>query len=414
MSFVAPPRPPDVERSPQLDPLEALIEEARQRARRRRRTYGAVALVAVLGALNLVFVLGHDGVGVGSAGNDGAQTALPETLRDAEIVVTTHKANGVGDVVLWTPHGVEDLGVVGGWAVGLSPDGSRLLISSDVSQDGLDIVRTDGTKVASIPPAHFGDGAGETAVWSPDGSKVAYAAPPGFSSIYTERYRRLFVMDADGTNARRLPYYALGGPPHAGNVRWSPDGSMIAFAGVESPSTPYRRAIYVVRGDGVGPARRIAIDGGDVHRPSQPAWSPDGSKIAFTAVDERWSAALYVMNADGHNVRLVTGGGHDPVWSPDGTMLAFRSTGRYWTIRTDGSQRRVLTAPIEPSAGLSWSPDSRMLVYVGGDERFISGSGSDVFVVRADGTGRRRILHSSVLSYVSPIWRGGSSTGGSD
>jgi Tol biopolymer transport system component len=255
---------------------------------------------------------------------------------------------------------------------------------------------------------------GETAVWSPDGSRVAYAAPPGFSSIYTERYRRLFVMDADGTNARRLPYYALGGPPFAGNVRWSPDGMLIAFAGLESPARPYQRALYVVSSDGVGPARRIVVDDADVHRPSQPAWSPDGSKIAFTAADERWSAALYVMNVDGTGVRRIAAGGHDPVWSPDGRMLAFRADGRYWTTRSDGTLRKVLTRPVETSAGLSWSPDSAMLTYVGGDELNVAGAGTDVFVVRADGTGRRRIIHSASLAYDSPVWRGGSATGGSD
>jgi hypothetical protein len=396
------------------DPLEALIEEARQRARRRRRMYGAAALVAALAAINGLLLLVGDDASLARSGSADTQLAsLPVTLRNAEIILTAHEATGIATVVRWTPRGVEHLDV-SGWAVGLSPDGSRLLIADGTARDGLDIVRTDGTKVASAPRAHFGDGMGETATWSPDGSKVAYAAPPGFSSVYTERYRRLFVMNADGTNARRLPYYALGGPPFAANVRWSPDGALIAFAGLESSARPYARAIYVVSGDGVGPARRIVIDDADVHRPSQPAWSPDGSKIAFSAADARWSSALYVMNVDGTGVRRIAAGGHDPVWSPDGKMLGYRADRRYWAVRADGSLRRALTRQTEMSAGLSWSPDSRMLVYVGGDERFLVGAGASVFVVRADGTDRRRLVHSSNLSYTSPVWRGGSATLGSD
>jgi Tol biopolymer transport system component len=413
MSVVAPPRPPDLEPPPELDPLEALIEEARQRARRRRRIFGALALVGALAALNVVLAVGRGASNGAQASTDGVQASLPRTLRDAEIILTAHDARNVGTAVRWTTRGVESLGVIG-WAVGLSPDGSRLLIADDTARDGLAIVGTDGTTVTSAPRAHGGDGMGETAVWSPDGSKVAYAAPPGFSSMYTERYRRLFVMDADGTNAHRLPYYALGGPPFAGNVRWSPDGSQIAFAGLTSPAEPYDRAIYVVSGDGVGTARRIVIADPDVRRPTQPAWSPDGSKFAFTAVDARGASALYVMNVDGTDVRLVAAGGHDPVWSPDGTMLAFRADGRYWSAPADGGVRTALTGRMDFAGGLSWSPDSKMLVYAGGDELFTVGSGTDVFAVRADGSGRRRLLHSSTLSYTWPLWRGGSATGGSD
>ena len=391
MTVVAPPRPPEVERPSEHDPLEALIEEARRRARRRRGRN--VALVAVGVAVTVLTAL----LGAATLRDDGregdaisAQVALPLALRSAEIIVTGYPEGAAETVMRWTPGGVEEL-ELGGSVVGWSRDGARLLLVHGYGLDDLDIVGVDGAKIASIPTAHLGDGTGETAVWSPDGSQVAYAAPPGFSTRATERYRRLFVMDADGSNARRLPYFVLGGPPHAGNISWAPEGSRVAFAGRrlvaadrrmgDRVRAPVARSILVLTVGSSEPARTLELPS-DVSRPSQPSWSPDGTRIAFTATDP-WgrASALYVVRADGSGLRLVAQGGRDPIWSPDGARLAYRAGDRAWTIRANGTARKALPGSAH---GLSWSPDGSMLAYVA------DGWGSDVYVVRADGTGRRR------------------------
>lgn len=415
MSVVAPPRPPEIEPSPQFDPLEALIEEARQRARRRRLRNSALVALGVA-AIALVAVIGAVALREGGSEEGGAtaRAGLPTTLRDAEILVTGYPEQGMETVTRWTPGDVEEL-ELGGPVVGWSRDGARLLVVHGYGLDDLDVVRTDGTKVASAPRAHFGDGTGETAVWSPDGSQVAYAAPPGFSTFATERYRRLFVMDADGSNARRLPYFVLGGPPFGGNISWAPGGARIAFAGRrfsdadlrlgDRVRSPVARSIFVLAISGSEPAGRLSTP---VDNPSQPSWSPDGTRIAFTHTGLA-HAGVYVMRSDGSRARLVAPGGQYPLWSPDGTRLAYQAGDRLWTIRADGSDRRVLPSSAN---GVSWSPDGSMLAYVG--QGGISGAGSDVFVVRSDGTHSRRILHSDTVAYRYPIWRGGASTlGGS-
>ena len=118
---------------------------------------------------------------------------------------------------------------------------------------------------------------------------------------------------------------------------------------------------------------------------------------------------MYVMRADGSGMRMIARGGSHPLWSPSGARLAYRAGERTWTVRADGTARAVLPATAH---GVSWSPDGSMLVYVAVDG--FPGIGSDVFVVRADGTDRRRILHSDTLDYRYPVWRGGTSTLGGD
>jgi Tol biopolymer transport system component len=114
------------------------------------------------------------------------------------------------------------------------------------------------------------------------------------------------------------------------DIAWSPDGTKIAFS-YKAPAAP-SYDVAVVRADGRGPITFLTSDPEDDHNP---ALSPDGSKIAF--VRGAVSGALtngdvYVMNADGSNQTLYVDGStsatgsslvHDVVWSPDGTKLAY-------------------------------------------------------------------------------------------
>jgi HYR domain/WD40-like Beta Propeller Repeat len=128
-------------------------------------------------------------------------------------------------------------------------------------------------------------------------------------------------MNSDGSNQINLTNSA---PPfHEANPAWSPDGSKIAFSGQDADNV--NRDIYVMNADGSNVkllTRNLAVD-------ISPTWSPDGSKIAFESnrdhLNEFDNAEIYVMNADGSNVvRLTNNTANDyiPDWgriTPDTT-----------------------------------------------------------------------------------------------
>jgi hypothetical protein len=93
-----------------------------------------------------------------------------------------------------------------------------------------------------------------------------------------------------------------------------------------------------------------------------PAWSPDGRRIAFQSNrDGNWE--IYVMNADGSNVRRLTdddGRDGEPSWSPDGRRLAFVHDGRLYEMQATGQKKQSLENEGEWP---SWSRNGKALAY---------------------------------------------------
>jgi Tol biopolymer transport system component len=158
-------------------------------------------------------------------------------------------------------------------------------------------------------------------------------------------------MDADGSDVTRLTDH----PAPDASPAWSPDGSKIAFTskrdvdgeqfdGANLP--PYDEAdsdIFVMEVDGSRVVQLTDNDDDDVG----PAWSPDGSRIAYTSYP--LGSDLFIMNADGTSQERLTytGGNYDPTWSPDGSRLLFTS-GRtpdadLFVMNLDGTGRTQLT-----------------------------------------------------------------------
>jgi WD40-like Beta Propeller Repeat len=132
----------------------------------------------------------------------------------------------------------------------------------------------------------------------------------------------LFTTNPDGTGLTKLPSV-----PGDTDPAWSPDGSKIAFVRFREGGA----GIWVVNADGTG-TRRVTDGGPDVDGTDLgPAWSPDGSRIAFAREGRPAKAAtgntdIYVVNADGTDVVRLTDDPmmeYAPTWSPDGSRIAF-------------------------------------------------------------------------------------------
>lgn len=192
----------------------------------------------------------------------------------------------------------------------------------------------------------------------------------------------LLRLDAvTGVVARVLPPGTVAQDPAP-----SPDGALIAF--VVADYIDYTGDIFVCDRDG-GNVRQLTHD---PELDDQPAWSPDGARLAFRSFRTQRDGDIWVMDADGDNPVNLTPDPlpgitdeRSPCWSPDGARLAFISNagGNYdvWTMAADGSDPRRLVTTIDLEAEPAWSPDGAAIAY----RRSSSEDGSDLALVPAGG-----------------------------
>jgi len=145
--------------------------------------------------------------------------------------------------------------------------------------------------------------------------------------------------------------------------------------------------IYVMNADGTGVTRLTNDRADDV----DPAWSPDGRRIAFAK-----DGQIHVMNADGSGVTNLTSDfsvNRGPAWSPDGRRIAFHSDrdadGNFvifeiYTMAADGTVPIRLTDLPGDHSSAAWSPDGRTIAFVCQD--FSSASARQICAMNADGT----------------------------
>ena len=188
--------------------------------------------------------------------------------------------------------------------------------------------------------------------FSPDGTKIA------FDSNRFGNYQ-LFVMNADGTGQTQV----MTTDGNVGGSSWSPDGSQIAFSD-DTNGTSEIYTVAVGTGTVTGPLTTAAADGANTN----PHWSPDGSKILFvsTRCDPGGLAqsplcgggeSVFLMNTDGTNQQNLTQApifDADPAWSPDGSKIAFvRDLGgqafNVFTANANGTNQVQLTNGGAPS-----------------------------------------------------------------
>lgn len=167
-----------------------------------------------------------------------------------------------------------------------------------------------------------------------------------------------------------------------------------------SAGGPPRQDVYVANADGSNVRRLTSSSAGEF----DPAWSPNGRRIAYRRETRQGAPHIYLMNADGSQKRNLTrrsAGGISPAWSPNGRTIAFASvrssfTTELWLMRPDGSQQRRLGRVNGEYP--DWSPDGKRIAF---DHLTVATSDWDIWVINANGTGARPLV----------AWRGSKEQG---
>lgn len=193
---------------------------------------------------------------------------------------------------------------------------------------------------------------------------------------------RIWRIDSDGTDDLPLTMPSASD----GSPEWSPDGTRIAFSRCLASGGCIAR-IWVMNADGSGAhAISVGADGNSNFSDIGPAWSPDGTRIAYSSSHN--FAELWIVNENGTGNRKLTGGETETVraidgqvFSPDGRTIAFRRAkfgegANIWTIGSNGKGLKKITNS-GTSHGPAWSPDGTKIAYH---------DGLDIWIVNRDGT----------------------------
>lgn len=306
-------------------------------------------------------------------------TLMPASITEDEIAIY---AVEVATAKLWKAPGTV-------W----SPDGKLLTgTSCCIGTGGLDLF---DPAVGQTTRIYDGDIA--EVAWSPDGSQLAFQAA-----------QKLYLINRDGSGLRQLSIQ----PVRA--LAWSPNGDSIA-----AESGGHVRLVDIA----TGRASTITDEIGAAYYIGFLAWSPDGSRLAFTGDYRATEAAegrtpLYVYEVASQTLTEVAEPVSGPIlWSPDGSNIATRlgqpvpfphdpnlSLPLYHLVSLD---RPAEPTPLPPARNATWSPDGRRIAYL--SEGCITGEW-DIYTIEPGDGSVRQLTNAPEGAKEGPVWSPGGHT----
>ncbi len=226
--------------------------------------------------------------------------------------------------------------------------------------------------------------------WSPDGASILYTS-------YRHENRPLLFLSTRGKS-------------QPGRLLRRIDGDRAEYRGVFAPHGK-RLAVVMSNNGGAADLYSVRPDGKRLKQLTHsraidisPAWSPDGSQLAFVS-DRAGSPQIYLMDAGGGEARRLTFQGQyntSPAWSPDGRWIAYESRvgGQFdiWLIDPEGTMNLPLIVHPRSDETPTWSPNSRKLAFSSRRR-----GRADLYVIDISGDNLRR-LTKGAGDNTSPSW----------
>jgi TolB protein len=249
---------------------------------------------------------------------------------------------------------------------------SRLAFVSDRSTDAVSgrVVNTTASEIyisdydgANATRITVNKGLNTSPAWSPDGRALAYTSYVSYGTSFAARFPDIVIHNIYEVGKQMRP---AGGSEEiqSAHPAWSPDGSRIAFASKRGTAKNFN--IHVVNRDGTGMRQLTTGDTGDV----APVWSPAGNQIAFVS-GRSGKAQLYLVQADGTGFTRLSCQEAEcdhPSWSGAANKIAYTcgASSGYDICLLDMASRQVakLTDGLGSNEQPSFAPNGRHVVFV--------------------------------------------------
>ena len=270
------------------------------------------------------------------------------------------------------------------------------------------VMNADGSDQRRLTYNTVGDWA---PAWSPDGKQLAFTSErDGNFEIYVIDFSDgigVHVSEQDPPVQKRLTYRET----NDWDPDWSPDGSQIVF---HSEHGEKGFDIWMINADGSDPQQLSNNADEEIHI----AWAPDGSRFAVESNGDG-NYQIYVMAADRYSpsspelqrLTIQEGGNRFPDWSPDGSQIAFSSmrdgNSEIYVMDADGSNNRRLTVNKDEDWDPTWSPDGTQLAF-----RSRRDGNWEIYTMDADGSNQRRLTNTSADEHYPAWWWSLESTSG--